>query len=311
MQEKRNILLLISFGVLVITIIVVFFMLNKEEAEVVDTSLFSVNDFTQIDKVILTKQEKPIELKFDGIRWKVNNQLADRRMIDVLFATLQQAKPKRPVAESLQDSINTILNREGILVSLFISDDLQKEFLAGSNVKKTETYFKSKEEKQSYVIVIPGYRVHAGGIFELEESDWKDKYVFSFNWRNFQILNSTTPKNPKNDFEIAMGKTYYEVKGVTSVDTTKLNDFLDAVSLLTVDRYVKNEMVSEYDSLLGTQPILEMQVSDVSGKSYTLALYEMGDKTLVLGSIQGTQLAFFDRRKLTGIVKNRNWFVKD
>jgi hypothetical protein len=308
MQRKRNIQLLFALAFLIATIALLLFFLSRKE-EAVDVDLFRVTDFTQIDKVVFTKQGDTIELKFDGTRWEVNNQLADRRMIDVLFATLQQAKPKRPVAESIRDSVNTVLEKDGALVSLFISNELQKEFFVGGNATKTQTYFKNKEEGQSYVVVIPGYRVYTGGVFELNETDWKDKYVFSFNWRNFQSLKSTA-RNPKDDFEIAMGKTYYEVKGVSSIDTTKLNDFLDAVSLLTVDQYVKNEKNSEYDSLLATEPIVKLDVSDVSGKNYTLVLYEMDDRALVMGSIQGTQLALFDPRKLHPIIKSQSWFVK-
>ena len=308
MQRKRNIQLLFALAFITATIVLLSFFLNRKE-EAVDANLFRVADFTQINKVVFTKKADTIELKFDGTRWEVNNQLADRRMIDVLFATLQQAQAKRPVAESIRDSINTVLEKDGALVSLFISNELQKEFFVGGNATKTQTYFKSKEDVKSYVMVIPGYRVYTGGVFELDETDWKDKYVFSFNWRNFQSLKSIT-RNTKEDFEITMGKNYYEVKGIASVDTTKLNDFLDAVSLLTVDQYVKNEKNAEYDSLLATQPIVKLEVSDVSGKNYTLALYEMDDKALILGSIQGTQLAFFDRRKLLPIVKSQRWFVK-
>ncbi len=311
MQQKRNIRLLISFGVLFIATISVFISFNKESQVVVDKNLFRVADFTKIDKVILKKEGQPVELKFDGARWKVNGQLADRNMIDVLFAALQQAEPKRPVAESMQDSISTMLKKEGVKVSLYSTDILQMGFIAGGNLNKTQAYFESPIENESYVIVIPGYRVYASGIFELDENGWKDKYVFNFNWRNFQTLRASFPYNPKSDFEVTMGKVYFEVRGGTSVDTTKLNDFLDAVSLLTVDRYVKKEEVSEYDSLLKTKPVLELQVSDVSGKSYSLWVYESGSETSVLGIIQGTQPAFFDRRKLTGVFKTRNWFVKN
>lgn len=307
MQRKRNIQLLFALACLVVAIALLSFFLNRKE-DAVDVNLFRVADFTQIDKVVLTKKGKPIELKFDGSRWTVNNQLADRRMIDVLFATLQQAQPKRPVAESIQDSVNTLLEKDGALVSLFVGDEIQKEFFVGGNTTKTQTYFKDKNEEKSYVMVIPGYRVYTGGVFELDETDWKDKYVFSFNWRNFQSLKSST-RNSKDDFEIAMGKTYYEVKGVSSIDTTKLNDFLDAVSLLTVDQYIKSEKAPEYDSLLATQPIVKLEVSDVSGKNYMLIFYDTDDKALVIGSM-GAQLAFFDRRKLLPIVKSQSWFVK-
>jgi hypothetical protein len=311
MQRKRNIQLLFALGYLIATTVLVWFFFNRKEEEVVDKNIFRVEDLKQIDKIILTKNEQDIELKFDGARWKVNNQLADRSMIDVLFATLQQAEPKRAVSESLQDSINTLLQEEGVKIRLYNADGLQKEFLAGGNTNKTQAYFKNPGEDESYVVVIPGYRVYTSGIFELEESGWKDKYVFNFNWKNFQALKSSTPGFPKNDFEIGMGKTYFEVRGLAAVDTTKLNDYLDAISFLTVDQFITKEEVENYDSLIKGKPFLDLQVSDVSGKIYSLSLYEPGYKTYVLGIIQGSQPAFFDKRKIAAILKKRGWFIKN
>ena len=47
-----------------------------------------------------------VTLKYNGSRWKVNDEFnADPIMIDVLFATLQQAEPRRPLAASLKDSV--------------------------------------------------------------------------------------------------------------------------------------------------------------------------------------------------------------
>lgn len=311
MQRKRNIQLLFALGYLIATIVLVWFFFNRKEEEIVDKNIFRVEDLKQIDKIILTKNKQAIELKFDGARWKVNNQLADRSMIDVLFATLQQSEPKRAVTESLQDSISTLLKTEGVKVSLYSADDLQKEFFAGGNPNKTQAYFKNPSDDESYVVVIPGYRVYTSGIFELEENGWKDKYVFNFNWKNFQTLKSVVPGFPKSDFEIGMGKTYFEVKGLVSVDTTKLNDYLDAISFLTVDQFINKEEVTSYDSLVSGKPFLELQVSDVSGKNYSLSLYETGNKTYVLGIIQGSQPAFFDKRKIAGILKKRDWFTKN
>ncbi len=41
---------------------------------------------------------------------------------------------------------------------------------------------------------IPGYRVYVSGIFELDESGWREKRVFAFNWQNFQKLDAHFPK---------------------------------------------------------------------------------------------------------------------
>lgn len=309
MQRKRNIRLLFALTYLIATTALLWFFLNRKE-DAVDKNIFRVADLKQIDKIILTKNEHAIELKFDGARWKVNDQLADRNMVDVLFATLQQAEPKRAVTESLQDSISTLLKKTGVKVSLFSADNLQREFLAGGNPTKTQAYFKNSNEDECYFVVIPGYRVYTSGIFELEEGGWKDKYVFNFNWKNFQTLKSVVPGFPENDFEVGMGKAYFEVKGIASTDTTKLNDYMNAILSLTVDQYVKKEEVG-YDSLLNGKPFLEIQVNDVSGKNYSLSFYEPGNKTYVIGIIQGSQPAFFDKRKVAGILKRRDWFVKN
>jgi hypothetical protein len=310
MQRKRNIQLLFALGYLTVTTALLWFYLNRKE-EPVDKTIFKVEDLKQIDKIVLAGNQQTVELKFEGARWKVNNQLADRSMIDVLFATLEQAEPKRQVVESMQDSVATILENSGVRVSLYGGEHVQQEFLAGGNANKTQAYFKPVNDEECYVMVIPGYRVYTSGIFELRENGWKDKYVFNFNWKNFQTLKSGFPGNPKNDFEIGMGKAYFEVKGISAIDTTKLNDYLDAVSLLTVDEFVNKEEVAGYDSLVNGKPLVELVVNDVAGRKYSLALYEISSKTSVLGIIQGAQPAFFDKRKVAAILKRRDWFVKN
>jgi len=311
MQEKRNIRLLILLGVLITVTVGVFFMFNTNTSAVVDKSLFRLSDFSTIDKVILVKNQKPIELKFDGARWKVNDQLADRSMIDVLFATLQQVEPKRPVAESYKDSIATFLDLNGVVVTLYEGENLQKEFIAGGNATKTQAYFKYPDEKDSYVMVIPGYRVYASGIFELAEYGWKDRYVFNFNWRNFKSLEASFPSNPNNNFEVAMGESYFEIRGMSAVDTTRLNDFLDAISLVEVDQYLSPEEVVGYDSLLAANPLMKVAVSDISGKNYSLSLYDQPNQPQVLGFIQGIHPAYIDKKKVKGLLKERAWFMKN
>jgi hypothetical protein len=310
MEQQRNIRLLISLVVLTVITVIVFFAFDTRQRVTVDTALFRVDDFTVIDKVVLTTNQRPIELTFDGGRWKVNGQLADRSMIDVLFAALQQAEPKRPVAESLRDSVNAMLEANGTTVQLYEGDNLQKQFVAGGNMTKTQAYFKRMDDATAYVMVIPGYRVYTSGIFEMEEHGWKDRYVFNFNWRNFKSLNASYPTTPANDFEVAMGEAYFEIMGMPSADTTKLNDFLDAVSLLEVDQYVKASEVEGYDSLVAGQPDLQLEVHDISGKRYTLALYRLPDQPHMVGVLNGVTPALIDQRKVAGLFRERNWFLK-
>jgi hypothetical protein len=309
MQEKRNIRLLISLVVLLISTVVVYFFTQSNREVVSDKTIFKVNDFTTIDRVLLSGSgESKVDLTFDGARWKASEQAVDPNMVDVLFATMQQAEPKRPVAAAIRDSVNAWLTKYGVKVSLYQAGKLEKEFIAGGNPSKTQAYFKDLDSEEIYLMVIPGYRVYTSGIFELDIFGWKDKYVFGFNWRNFKKLTATHPAKPAENFEIEMGKEYFEVKGIAA-DTAKLNSFLDAVSLTTVVRYLGKNELGGIDSLLSKSGSIEIQVDDISGKTYSLSLHAEFEPGLTLGMVNG-QPAVLDSRRVRELQVGRSWFLK-
>lgn len=309
MQEKRNIRLLITFVLLLISTGVTYIFMHTNRDVVVDKSIFKVDDFATIDRVLLVRAGgAKVDLTFDGARWKANQQTVDPTMVDVLFATMQQAEPKRPVASAIRDSVNNWLEKDGVEVNLFEVGKLKKQFIVGGNPAKTQAYFKNPDSNEIYLMVIPGYRVYTSGIFELDILGWKDKYVFGFNWRNFKKLSATIPSKPTENFEIEMGKEYFEVKGIEA-DTAKLNSFLDAVSLTTVVRYIASNERGGIDSVLALPGLIEIQVDDISGKKYTLTLYPEFEPGLSLGVIGGNEPALFDSRSMKTLLVGRSWFL--
>jgi hypothetical protein len=310
MQEKRNIRLLISFVLLLITTGVVYFFTQSTGEVVTDKTIFKVDDFATIDRVVLTGAgDSKVDLSFDGARWKVNQEAVDPNMVDVLFATMQQAEPKRPVAAAVRDSVNAWLAKYGVKVSLYEAGEIKREFVAGGNPAKTQSYFKDLDSDEIYLVVIPGYRVYTSGIFELDMLGWKDKYVFGFNWRNFKKLTATLPAKPTENFEIEMGKEYFEVKGIEA-DTAKLNSFLDAVSLTTVVRYLSKNELNGIDSMLTKPGSIEIRVDDISGKTYSLSLYPELEPGLTIGLVNGNQPAVLDSRRMRELQLGRSGFLK-
>lgn len=306
-QEKYNRSLLISLLVLVV-ITLAYVGYSKRDRSVVDTGAFQLTDFTTINEVTLERDQQKTTLNFDGVRWNVNGELADRNLIDVLFATLQHARPMRPVAQALRDSVNRILEASAVKVSLRSDDQTLLEFLAGGNARKSEAYFKRADNDAVYVMVIPGYRVYVSGIFELDKSGWKDKHVYQLNWRNFQSLETTFPESLKDDFKVSLIDNYFSIENMAAVDTTKLNDYLDAVSLLTVDEYLADNEV--YENLINTTPQVKITAYDIGGQSYSLALYPSGPVAgKKYGLINQSQLSYFDSKKLEAITKTRSSFA--
>ena len=140
------------------------------------------------------------------------------------------------------------------------------------------------------------------------EKDWKNKYVFGFNWRNFQRLETKFPQKAADNFNVALQDNFFAVDGLLSVDTAKLNDFLDDVSLLTVDDYVDTVIFESPDP----SPVMVLTVKDIGRRAYTLELYSPSKNSgqMVPGLINGSEWALFDPRKIQNVFKPKAFFVK-
>lgn len=309
MHEKKNKRLAILLILLLVAATGVYWIGKTESGYNVDPNLFKQFDLATIDGVVLESPSGRTELRYAGARWKVNEQFnANGDMIQVLFATLQQAEAKRPVALSQQDSIAQLIQKNGIKVSLSSGGEIKEVFFAGGNESKNQSFFLKENTAVPYVVTIPGYRVYVSGIFELAESGWRDKFVFGFNWRNFQRLEVNFPGRASEDFAVEMDNGLPVIKGLQEADTTRLNDFLDDVSLLTVDEF--NTTTPSLDSLSRTTPLALFRVSDIGGKEYSLQLYESVDGVHFFGSVNKTQWARLSKNKISGILRGRNFFQK-
>ncbi|NOT73884.1 MAG: DUF4340 domain-containing protein [Cyclobacteriaceae bacterium] len=310
MQRKRNIYLLIVLVFLILVSSSLYIFDGSEVKVDIDRNLFKPAESEKIDQVTIQSPSQNIELKFDNNHWKVNNTWeADSRMIKVLFATLTQAEPKRPVAATLRDSIKLLLEKTGTRISLSEGGQKIQEFITGGNAAKTETWFLKEGDSQPYIMTIPGYRVYVGGILELDENGWRNKRVFDFYWQNFKSLTSTYPKDPKQGFEIERKSRYFGIKDVANADTTKVNDYLDAVSLLFASKFLSSGQ-KRVDSLMTTVPAVKIEVRDIANRSFTLELFTPGKQdNEVYGRMADGQILTLEKSKVAEIVRRKDYFL--
>ena len=307
MQKTRNKRRLLLLVVLTALTLLVFWWIQPENRLDVEKDIFQVEDLSTISKVELVSDSGKVSLAYDGGRWLVNDSLpADPAMIRVLFATLQQAVPKRGVTRASRDSILRQIVDAGVKVTLYAGDQLEKEFFAGGNPGKTQAYFADSSSGHVYVMNIPGYRVYVSGILELGENGWRDKFVFNFNWRNFKTLEVRFPETPSENFKVSMQGQLFGIEGMQKADTAKLNTFLDELSLLAVNEYVSGKKLA--DSLARVQPEVEFLITDIGNRTYRLGIYENTDGRSIWGLIGGRQVAVFDRRKIQGLVRQKSFF---
>ncbi|MBL0741240.1 DUF4340 domain-containing protein [Chryseolinea lacunae] len=309
MQEKKNKRLLVLLVVLLLATMAAVWLTREEHSFEVDKNLFKAYDLKTVDQVVLESRRGTVTLHYNGSRWKVNEHFdADRNMVEVLLATLLQAEPKRPVAATLRDSVSRLLQERGVKVSLSAAGKPVETFYCGGLQEKSQTYF-SKAGGEPYLVTIPGYRVYVAGIFELPESGWRDKFVFGFNWRNFMRLEAEFPARPADNFAVALQDRFFSIQGLSQADTTKLNDYLDDVSLLTADEFVATTPV--LDSLSKTAPIMTVRVKDIGQREFVLQLFApTAPRQPFRGLIGGQQWALLAEGKVVPILRPKNFFGK-
>ncbi len=274
----------------------------------VDADLFRVDQQNEVDRVQLVSATDSIELNFSGARWQVNQTFAaDRRMIKVFFAALDQVRPVREVLGTEADSARQWLQQKGVAVSLFKNDQLVSTFRAGGNPAKTLAYFRHADGSL-YAIQIPGYRVYASGIFETELAQWRDKRLFDFNWQNFKSLALISRESAQN-FEISFNGSAFGIAGMET-DTARLNSYLDDVSLMAADAFYQPGTSVQLDSLLQTPAAFEIQVQDVGSRTYRLEVFSPRAKTeAIAGRLNGEPL-LLSREKAAILAKKKSYFQR-
>lgn len=307
MQQQRNKYLAISALVLLASTVTLFLTSREERSPEIDHSYFSLKDTEQLDMLTLQSPQDTVVLTFEGSRWRVNDRWdADIQMIKVLMATLQQVEPHHTVSSSVMDTVLRQLQRRGTRVVAMQNGIEKMNFLAGGNLQKTESWFLKAGDASPYVVVIPGYRVYVSGIFQMEEVGWRNKRIFEFNWRNFKSLTASYPSEPKSGFTIEMRQRYFGIKEIPRVDTTKLNDYLDAVSLLVANRFVSGSA----DGLLPQRPAVRIEILDIANRTYTLEMFTPEkDAAEVYGRMADGQVVAFDRSAIYAIARQRAYFV--
>lgn len=309
MKENRNILLLIMLLTLSALILVIALGSGEDRMEV-DKGLFRVEDQSEISRVLLERNGTTIDLHFSGSKWMVNDYEADREMIKYLFATLLQAEPKREVSASLKDSVRTNLLTKGVRVRLLKGEQEVMQFHVGGNARGTETYFLKDENAVPYLMTIPGHRVYIASIFEPTLSDWRDKRIFNFNWQNFKSLQVSFPADPKSDFKVSYQNQFFGIEGMDLPDTTTLNNYLDAVSLMQGDQFVEPGELKPYDSLAATTPSFMITIQDIASRQYHFEVFPALSQGMpVLGRINREQLVLIDPRVVALIARRKADFM--
>lgn len=308
MQKRKNIQLLSVLAVLIIITIGTWYLLQREEYTISEPDLFAMEDVSEIDSVVLQQKEDTIILNFQNGEWKLNQKYqADPQRLTVLFAILNQVRAKRPVAEAEEEKIDSLLRQQGVNVTFYERDKQVNEFTVTGVEERGVTYFKKNED--IYLVNIPGYRSYLAALFMLEPFEWRNKLIFEdVSWSNLERVEVNYPD--KEDFTIRPEEGYFKVEGLAATDSIKLLDYLDKVSLLTADKFIKKDKLNT-DSILNQQPIINIAISDIRNRPFDLQVYDYKARDQDFLAVKDSMDWMLIRKeKIQPLLRKKDFFMK-
>ena len=273
LRQNRNLLLLFIFLCAVSIALSYRSYVNNRG---IDPDLFKIAEDVRIDRFVLRKGEDSVVVQAGAGGWRVNDRYAaDLQRVRLSFAAMDRARPRRFTSGSFKDSLTALLKQDGFTARFYGQDQMIFSVLAIGNDQKEITWFAKPENMQPVEMTIPGYRSNLISVFSVRENDWRDKRVFSFNWRNFTGLKATFSKTLNQDFSISVANGLLSIPGLEMPDTLRLKNYIDAIQLLEAEAILESS--DELDSFLRQKPEVVLTLSEVSGRAHELRLFDNGN----------------------------------
>lgn len=308
MQRNKNIRLLIALAMVIALIVLLPLLKNNGSGLSVDRKLFTLGNQTVITDVILTTDSTQNKLSYINGKWVVNSKYdLDLSMRDVFFSVLSQLEIRRPVAKSQEDSIVQIILNQGVEVSILNNSDTVKAYKVWGNKEDQSSYIMGNDNKP-YLVHIPGYRSYVAGIFEVPESDWRTRRVFSAQFTNLNRLQLNYADGDSLSFRYK--ESFFEIEGMHA-DSTQLITSLENLLFLQTDQYLlPSEMHNYVDSNFDpNKPMVRISATKLSGATETVRLYDPKPKNpFYLAITPDSSYCLFNKKRMErNLVKKKDF----
>ncbi|HSV89252.1 MAG TPA: DUF4340 domain-containing protein [Bacteroidales bacterium] len=264
-MKAKNLSYLIVLMV-VITTITLFLHFAGRQASIPERDRgFRLNYVNNIVRIEMGKVDMPalnLERNEAGV-WRFNRlYTANDPAIRELLAALRQLNVRKPVALTDQDSINKLLDTEGIRLNVFsrfylvrLPGEIRlfpfsrrvRQYLIGQDTPEGDgAYMRLFRSQIPFVVHIPGVERSLAGIFSPDESIWRDPVVVNLLPEQIARIEVSYNQSPEESFVIenlenkpVLLQNQFAVDSVL-VNWDRVGRFLSSFTELYYDRLLTN-----------------------------------------------------------------------
>lgn len=284
---------------------------------------FAVKDTAAIDKIFLAdKNGRNLTLTREADGWKVNGKYGVRMdCLETLLETFARIDVKEPVGKKAQDNVMKALAARAVKCEIYQHGELVKAYYVGSETQNQmgtnmimidlETM---KAMERPFVTYIPGFEGFLTTRYFTEERGWRDRTMFKYNPNDIKSVKMEVPYNPTYGYELTVkGNNDYEIKMlsdnkvVTDIDPLAVKQYLSYFQVLSFESFEVDLKQPQIDSVLKSQPINILTVTDKNGVVNKVKFYaRKPDKPL--DDKNGNPIKF-DEERMDALMNNGVDFV--
>ncbi len=303
-----------------------WFIVNKRNGTIKQNLKdFAVADTASVDKIFLADKSGntiTLERKSPGL-WTVNGKYNARMdAVETLLYTIKKLDVKEPVGKKAQDNIVKRLAAKAIKCEIYQNNKLIKAYYVGTETQdQTGTYMilidpeTLQPAERPFVIYIPGFEGYLTTRYFTEEIGWRDRTIFQYNPNDIKSIKMEVPFKPELSYEVVVkGNNNYEVKmlsnntPLSNIDTLSVKQYLSYFQKIIFESFEVDLKQTQIDSVLSSQPVNILTVTDNIGKSNKVKLFARPNKKSVLN--ETTMKPFeFDPERMDALLNNGKDFV--
>jgi len=270
-----------TIGFIIILLLAVF-LVRRYGGFSVSSDDFAVNRTDRVTLVILEKDGEQLVLQKKESGWIVNN-LYEARPVAIrnLLETLSRLSIKSTVPETLFQK--EWENNSGSVIRVQVRERPggNKSFLVYPvQSNPYGNYFKKREKGTPYIINIPGYSGNVGSLFITNEKFWLPTTIYSFQPSRIKMIEMLNFEDESKSFVIhqdTIGSlrilSIPDKEPIENIDTSQVYRYLSYFTNLKFERWVVESDSVDFNSVLSTQPMHRLSITDQSGNTIRLSTY--------------------------------------
>lgn len=301
-----------------------FISKNRKSTLSAEMKSFAVKDTASITKIFLAdKNGRNLTLeRTESGKWTVNGKYGVRMdALETLLKTIMRVDVKEPVGKKAQENVIKRLSTRAVKCEIYQKGELTKAYYVGSETQDlTGTYMimidieTMQAMERPFVTYIPGFEGYLTTRYFTEEKGWRDRTMFQYNPNDIKSVRMEVPYNPSFGYELTVkGNNDYEIKMlsdnkvVAGVDPIAVKQYLSYFQILSFESFEVDLKQNQIDSVLKSQPINILTVTDKDGKVKKVKFFARKPKKESYG--KDGLLLKFDEERMDALMNNGVDFV--